>query len=420
MKKFLLPILMLLAIVGTSKAQTNALSVPDITLPQNSEAKLAVNFQFDADNTYAGYQFELEIASDLEFVTEDEVVSITKGSCHHSGHSVTANLNSKNKVTIGCNYDGHHNLSGTNGMLLTFSVKPSTAVTVGHVYSGSIKVVRLATNAGTSVPLSDGSFTITIGEPVDLRTILDENSTTAPTAATGVDVRVKRTITANHWSTICLPFAMTSAQVKAAFGDDVQLGDFTGYKTTEEGDNIVGITVNFNNVTAIEENHPYIIKVNKDVAEFTVDGVNVNPSEEPTVSFGFTTGKGSKAVYHPIDFNGTYVADFNMISSASSIPLFLSGNKFYYATASSKHMKAFRAYFDFDDYLPEAETGASARIKLSINGDGNTTNIDPRTMQTIESGKVYNMNGQYVGEAEDANSLPKGIYIVNGKKKVIK
>ena len=41
-------------------------------------------------------------------------------------------------------------------------------------------------------------------------------------------------------------------------------------------------------------------------------------------------------------------------------------------------------------------------------------------MQTIESGKVYNMNGQYVGEAEDANSLPKGIYIVNGKKKVIK
>jgi hypothetical protein len=53
-------------------------------------------------------------------------------------------------------------------------------------------------------------------------------------------------------------------------------------------------------------------------------------------------------------------------------------------------------------------------------GDGKTTNIDPRTMQTIEDGKVYNMNGQYVGEAEDANSLPKGVYIVNGKKKVIK
>ena len=48
-------------------------------------------------------------------------------------------------------------------------------------------------------------------------------------------VRVKRTINANEWSTICLPFAITAEQVKGVFGDDVQLGDFTGAVYELEG-----------------------------------------------------------------------------------------------------------------------------------------------------------------------------------------
>lgn len=54
-----------------------------------------------------------------------------------------------------------------------------------------------------------------------------------PEAAEGVNVRVKRTIKANEWSTLVLPFAMTAEQVKSAFGNDVQLADFTGVETEE-------------------------------------------------------------------------------------------------------------------------------------------------------------------------------------------
>ena len=82
------------------------------------------------------------------------------------------------------------------------------------------------------------------------------------------------------------------------------------------------------------------------MTEFTVDGVEVAPEASPQVSFGTTTGKGKNQVYHPKDFNGTYVADFDFYNDAASYPLFLNGNKFYYATENTKHMKAFRAYFD--------------------------------------------------------------------------
>ena len=57
MKKILFSIMALLAIAGTSRAQTNAFSVADIELPKNYEAALTVNFQFDAADTYTGYSF---------------------------------------------------------------------------------------------------------------------------------------------------------------------------------------------------------------------------------------------------------------------------------------------------------------------------------------------------------------------------
>ena len=73
---------------------------------------------------------------------------------------------------------------------------------------------------------------------------------------------------------------------------------------------------------------------------------------------------------------------------------------------------------DHLDILTEVEDGYTARTKMSV--DGRTTKIDPRIMEPIESGKVYNMAGQYMGEIENTDCLPKGVYIVNGKKTVIK
>ena len=385
----------LLAIAGTSKAQTNALSVADIELPQNSNASLIVSFQFDAADTYTGYQFNLELPSDLEFVMSSGTnVANTKGSCHAESHSVTANL-SEGIVKVAALSGNSDPLSGTSGTLLTFTIKPKGELTIGKTYTGNIKDIIIVPVEGTKKNLENRTFTITIGEPADLRTILDETSTTAPEAATGVDVRVKKTIKANEWSTICLPFAMSETQVKAAFGDDVKLGDFNGYDVDDDGN----INAKFNTALSIEANHPYIIEVSTAVTEFTVDGVNVAP-DDAQINKG--TSRKPKA------FIGNYVAGTKVDNGC----LFLNNNKFWYSVGTTT-IKGYRAYFNFYDLWPEFEDNyAEAPVFFSF--DNESTGIK-NIQQAAEDGKYYNLNGQRV------ENLKKGeIYIKNGKKVFVK
>ena len=156
--------------------------------------------------------------------------------------------------------------------------------------------------------------------------------------------------------------------------------------------------MNFSSVTAIEANHPYIIKVSAAVTEFTVDGVDVNPADDPRGTF-----RANKKLK---DFVGTYVADFDFYNDAKYTPLFLSGNKFWYATESTKHMKAFRAYFDFGDMLSEAD---AARVAIAF--DEATVINDVRT---CSDNRYYNLSGQQV------ETPTKGVYVKNGKKVIVK
>lgn len=282
-----------------------------------------------------------------------------------------------------------------------------------------VKLTNITLIGDGRSPVQETTFQLNV---VNVHTVvLDENSTEAPEASGGaVNVKIRRTITAGNWSTICLPFAMTNDQVQAAFGDDVELADFTGYEAEEDGGgDIVGITVNFVDVVtpAIEANHPYIIKVSSPVSEFTVEDVEVEPMESPQVSFGYTTGKGKNTVYHPSDFTGTYVADFDFYNNATSYPLFLNGNNFYYATENTRHMKAFRGYFDFDDYLAEAE---GAAVKMAINLDGLQTAVNEIVNDISSDEKWYDLSGRRISNRTGASLLPKGIYIVNGKKTIIR
>ena len=241
---------------------------------------------------------------------------------------------------------------------------------------------------------------------------LDENSTTAPESANDAKVLVKRTINANEWSTICLPFAMTTTQVKAAFGNDVQLGDFTGYDTVEDAGNVVGLKINFNKVTAIAANHPYVIKVSTGVTQFTADNVTIAPEDEPCVEYdnGLT---GKKRVVWG-SFTGTYVADYEIPYSGEDISLFLSGNKMYYASAKTKHMKAYRACFWFSDVLPM--TGdASAPINMSF--DGGATGIEE--VKGLREGKDNSWYSLY-GRKLEGKPVQKGLYIHNGNQEIIK
>ena len=228
--------------------------------------------------------------------------------------------------------------------------------------------------------------------------MLDENATVPPSAADDVNVLVKRTIKAGEWSTICLPFAMTEAQVKEVFGNDVQLLDFDDYEVLDGGNSI---NVRFNAINSIEANHPCVIKVTEPVSEFTVDGVDVAPEEEPMIN------KGSKRKPHAII--GNYVAG-TLIENGC---LFLSGNEFWYSVGKTK-IKALRAYFNFDDLLPEFEDNyAESRMHFVINSETDGIN-DVNAKAATEA--LYDLLGRKVADAKQK----KGIYVKQGKKVVVK
>lgn len=326
-----------------------------------------------------------------------------------SGVSATtdwAAMFSREGGVVGAISSSDNALNG-EGDAATVSVTIPGGTAVGE-YPVTIDNIRInGTELGTAVVFN-------INVVARHTVVLDELSTTAPENATGVDVTVKRTINANEWSTICLPFAMTTAQLKAAFGDDVKLADFDGIESTYDADeNVTNISVKFNAATTIEANHPYAIMVTSAITSFTVENVSIEVEDEPSVDKDeYRTGSGTKKdpyVYHYNSFVGSYVAETDIPDQC----LFLSENKFWYSTGLTK-MKAFRGYFDFYDVLSEVES-ASARI--SFNFDNETTgihSIDNLTISPIDDGPMYNLAGQRV------NKSYKGIVIQNGVKRVIK
>jgi hypothetical protein len=405
MKKFLLSLCAMLAMTSSAFAD-DTFSVDAVTLPINAKADLVVNFSLDEGSYSKGYSFTLTLPSQLEFDTYDNggvlKVVYTSGDCYSEGvASIITNLDGNVLKVAYVNMSGEP-LTKQSGTLVTFKVKvkEGETVAVGDVLNASLTEGIISNPGGEVHSVADSEFTITIDPEADLHTILDELSTEAPEATTeAVDVRVKRTFVADQWSTICLPFPMTAEQLADAFGT-VVLADFTGYDTTEDGDNVIQIIANFSSVTALEANHPYLIKVSNATDYengFTVDGVIVNPSDELEINFG--TNRKPKAIV------GTYVAETVVPEEC----LFLSDDLFWYSDGNTT-MKAFRAYFDFYDVV---EVAPEESAPVLINLDGQLTRIDQLNID-FDDDNYYTLDGRAV------KTPGKGVYIHNGKKVVIK
>jgi len=231
------------------------------------------------------------------------------------------------------------------------------------------------------------------------RTYLSEHDTQLPASKEGTDVTVMRTIRGGEWSTICLPFAIPEEEMENVFGEGVELADFKGYETEEENDEIVGISVKFQDVKAIEANHPYIIRVASDLSELNIDGVDVDAEDEPVnAAVNRTRKQWSEMI-------GNYVDGFTVPEQC----LFISGGKFYYSVGKTK-MMAYRAYFDFYDLLPSVDD-AGARITVKV-GDEEMTAVPAVERAATPSQQA----GQYDLLGRRVQQPARGIVIEQGRK----
>ena len=226
---------------------------------------------------------------------------------------------------------------------------------------------------------------------------LSETDGTAPARATHVNVTLNRTISANTWNTVCFPFAMTSAQIKTAFGNNTVVKQLSGATPNDEN-----ITLTFQTVDDIEANTPYILKTDQAASQYTINDIDVIPSEELT--FDEVDG---------IQFIGNYVYPFTLANDGGT-DYYIKDNKFYSSPGQTK-LKGFRAYF----HVPTGSNGNHVKVLLS-NFDDNATGIQLLDGDSQPT-DVYTPSGILVrSRATSLEGLPRGTYITGGKKVQVK
>lgn len=397
MKKILFSLIALLGIASYALAD-DSWAVSDITIPQGKTAVAEV-YLTNGTTQYRDFQFDLVLPAGLTLVKpqKGEVFAATE-------HSIASNSVGDNTERIICSSNSGDTFSGTAKPFVLLTLQAGPNVAVGTELSVKLTGIEITTETSKINP-ADVTFKVTVESAVK---VLDETSTTLPEATNkAYEVQVNRTIKANEWSTLCLPFAMSEAQLKAAFGNDVKLADFTSYDSqTDDAKNVVNINVNFTSVelaNGLEANYPCLILTSSDITSFTVETA-IEPNEDDAY-LEYNNGKTgrNKEVYGT--FKGTLKAGDYVPTNA----LFLNSNKFYYSTGNTT-IKAFRGYFDLVDVLTSVEESTS-QVRVVI--DGQTTRVEGIS-NTASDTNVYTLDGRRVSRTPQT----KGVFIQNGKKVV--
>lgn len=289
----------------------------------------------------------------------------------------------------------------------TFSVKPGKTY---YLY-----------NFGSKIGFYGFSFKKSATEPkVDEFTFNDDQTNTIMATETGnvAKVTVNRSMTAGVWTTCVLPFSLNVHQVDAIFGDTYKSGNENGtqilYFDRVEGNKVYFVRHAYNTIVA---GKPFLIKPTKDVTSINTAEVPDYPyvTIENTEPANWCTGNGY-----------TWASSYSNDMTVQAGDGFISKDGlFKNFVGESGKLKGFRGYLK---RLDNTQTGAKPimlQVVSSSNVDGNngeTTGIEDLIIDADgqlmpANGKVYNINGQLV--SEDANSfqsLPSGIYIINGKK----
>lgn len=252
------------------------------------------------------------------------------------------------------------------------------------------------------------SFTSPKGAPrvtsitvyVSLPTIsLSESEDNTIETKSDISISLNRKLVKDAWNTICLPFDVSAAQAKSAFGADVRIAALNAESK--------GNTLMFDNKTAegIKAAVPYLIMPSEvkagDKYEFynvSIKPENVTPAAAVSTSDGFAF----KGIYNKVDITQD-------INNSKSYAAFLGANNTLFKAKSGTTTKGFRAYFA----IPNSTATSALRVVV----DGNATSIKNINCGVVESDDaVYNLQGQRV----DARSLMPGLYIKAGKKFVVR
>ena len=195
------------------------------------------------------------------------------------------------------------------------------------------------------------------------------------------NISMTRTTAANTWNTICLPFALDADEIATIFGSDAQVAEFDSYDAAADN-------YSFKSVTEMEAGKAYLVK--------------------PSTALSAPVTLTGKALVTEAVANDFFKGDFNPQAVAVGDKI-VAANNIAMNVNKADRIKGFRAFFPSQG--GEAKDG-------TFTVDGESTGIiaiENGKLNAIDfNGAVYDLQGRKV-------STPKhGVYVVNGKKVVIK
>jgi hypothetical protein len=418
-KKLLLFVMCLFAYAGNMMAQEVAPSVGDIYYKVDKtdimQGKTAgITFYYDAaeDAIFKGFQVEFILPEGFKMAPGATLGAELAAHNPEMDLKTSERLDPGNElptcVYMGVQIDLAEMPVGEGIELFTFYVEAAEDVAPGEYPFTTTHLELADMKTGQSKHCEAKTHTLN-AIPYAARILADDDTNIPSASDLPEDVIVKRTIKANVWSTLTLPFDMPADQVAEAFGDDLQVATLSELWDSEDGYPLIYFeTADIAN-TGLKKNYPYLIKSSKALDEFKAVDVMVDP-DEANAKETYTARKKD------------WVTMYGTLHAGVEVPrndLFLRDNMFFVSSGESK-INAFRAYFNLLDYEYDFEGGAA---NVSFVVDGEPTNIEGVGINGREyvNGDVYSVNGTYMGRAEDVmNKLPRGIYIVNNKKVVVK
>ena len=233
------------------------------------------------------------------------------------------------------------------------------------------------------------------------------------------------------WYTMCLPFDMTAQQLKSAYGSKVEVVEFSDVDVVTKPNNDKIVTLKFKQpVTEIKAHHPYMIhpslhKGTQTGVKTTI--VSIKKQEEKQESLD-----AQKVVKTADGVTYTFIGNYENAKHLQQFSYY-----YYSGDDETQYKNGFYKWINSGSgtwtpytacVLMNKDNGANAKPSVSYyleSIDGQTTAIDTLpvmpAVHDMHQGKVYTITGQLVQQGIiNLKALPQGVYIVNGKKYIVR
>ena len=231
---------------------------------------------------------------------------------------------------------------------------------------------------------------------------------------------------AEPYYTLVLPVSLTAAEVTATFGEGTEIYHFAGREEK---------TLNFSTATTVIAGEPFVIRPKNRETAYLLDLRNSTPAAVAVDNDTNATGNGKVVENCPVeDGNYTYSfkATYQQDAEVPAYSYYVSNEvaeqdgDYYgvvkYLTKAGKFRKALRGYIYCPNEQKEELDPAKGISFMSFNGVATSiADIHFEGAPTRQQTGVYTLSGQQVRtNGTNLEGLPKGIYVVNGKKTIVK